>query len=404
MVIPGRWRGKPLTISVKPNCLTVSIGELDQADVFSFDFAGRLWTAYKDGVTYRRGLNGKILVRWRNPGEVRSRRWLSQEDGLVLEAEVHQIMGVLYVAIQTGEATLTRSLPVRGQQTFQQVLAFDQEHSLVDVAQYQRVYKPVGILPPDQYMSVVLQATEGCSFNTCTFCTFYKGRPFRIKSPADFRHHAQAVRDFLGDGLLLRRSIFLGDANSVVTPMSKLLPLLDIVQEVFPDNHLNGMYAFLDGFSGEKKSSEDYATLHEKGIQMLYIGLESGSAELLHFLRKPGTPEDAIQAVQTMKAGGIAVGVIVLLGAGGQRYAAGHVRDTIQTLRAMPLDRRDILYFSELVVDETMPYAQDAVEAGLKPLTHKEMVAQQETIVNGLKAAEGELPRISRYDIREFIY
>jgi len=38
--------------------------------------------------------------------------------------------------------------------------------------------KPVGILPPDQYMAVVLQAAEGCAFNTCTFCDFYRDRSF----------------------------------------------------------------------------------------------------------------------------------------------------------------------------------------------------------------------------------
>jgi radical SAM superfamily enzyme YgiQ (UPF0313 family) len=43
------------------------------------------------------------------------------------------------------------------------------------------IYKPVSILPPDQYLALVVQATEGCSYNECSFCTFYRDRPFRIK-------------------------------------------------------------------------------------------------------------------------------------------------------------------------------------------------------------------------------
>ena len=43
----------------------------------------------------------------------------------------------------------------------------------------------------------------------------------------------------------------------------------------------------------------------------------SGHDPLLRFLKKPGQAADALQAVRAMKAGGGAVGIIVLLGAGG---------------------------------------------------------------------------------------
>jgi radical SAM superfamily enzyme YgiQ (UPF0313 family) len=124
-----------------------------------------------------------------------------------------------------------------------------------DVIQYHKVYKPVGILPPDQYMAVVLQATEGCSFNTCTFCDFYRDRPFRIKQPDAFRQHCEAVRDYLGEGLKLRRTIFLGDANALVIPMPRLLPLLDIVHQTYDVEALGGIYAFLDGLAGNAKAA-----------------------------------------------------------------------------------------------------------------------------------------------------
>jgi radical SAM superfamily enzyme YgiQ (UPF0313 family) len=263
----------------------------------------------------------------------------------------------------------------------------------------------VGILPPDQYMAVVLQATEGCSFNTCTFCNFYRDRPFRIKSPGEFRLHAEAVRDFLGLGLSLRRTIFLGDANALVTPMPRLLPLLEAVHQVYDVERLGGMYAFLDGFSGEKKTPGDFRRLAEGGMRRVYVGLESGSPALLRFLKKPGAPEDALRAVQAMKAGGLAVGVIVLLGAGGHTYAKEHVRETVRTINAMQLDADDLIYFSELVESEGLPYVQAAYQAGLQPLSQQERLAQGEEIEAGLKfSQQGGTPHISRYDIREFVY
>lgn len=405
MVILGTWEGKPIVVSVKPNSLTVSVDEPADADVVSYDFEGRLWTAYFDGKSYRRGLDGKIVSKWRIPGRERDRRWLPREEALAVEERARRLVEGLYRAVERGEAELNIPLPAEGEVAFRRAVAFDRERSMQDADRYSAVYKPVGILPPDQYMAVVLQLTEGCSFNTCSFCTFYKDRPFRIKSPAELRAHAEAVRDFLGEGLSLRRTIFLGDANSLVVPMRLLLPLLDVVHEVYDVEALGGLYAFLDGFSGDKKSAEDYALLRERGMERVYVGLESGSANLLHFLRKPGSPQDAVKAVRAMKQGGLDVGVIVLLGAGGHQYAAEHERETVQVLNAMGLDMDDILYFSELMVSEGMPYATDAVQAGLDPMTREERLAQQQRIERGLRFSErGGVPHISRYDIREFVY
>jgi hypothetical protein len=405
VVILGRWDGKPVALSVKPNSLTISVDEPAKADVFSYDLEGRLWTAMLDGVSYRRGLDGRMVAKWREQGDVRQRRWLAQDEALAIEERARRTVDAFYAALHGSEVELNRPLPRYGEAAFEAIAAFDRARSIRDAARYFEVYKPVGILPPDQYMAVVLQLTEGCSFNTCTFCDFYRDRPFRIKPPDEFRQHTREVRDFLGRGLNLRRTIFLGDANSLVTPMKLLLPLLEIVHEVYDVEALGGMYAFLDGFSGDKKRPRDYAALRERGLERVYVGMESGSEALLRFLKKPGQPADMVNAVRAMKKGGVAIGVIALLGAGGQQYSADHIRGTVEALNAMPLDMDDIIYFSDLVVGNDIQYARDAAQAGLKPLSAEERVAQQAAIERQLtfSGARGT-PHISRYDIREFIY
>lgn len=405
MIRLGQWAGRPVNISIKPNCITVSVDRPEETSVFSFDYAGRLWTAFLDGVSYRRGLDGKMIAKWRLPGNARERRWVPRPEALQIEETARAQTEALYAAIQSGEAVLNAPLPPDGDHGFRQAIAFNAERSQADAERYYAIYKPVGILPPDQYMAVVLQATEGCSFNTCTFCDFFRDRPFRIKPPDEFRAHAQAVRGYLGEGFSLRRTIFLGDANALVIPMPRLVSLMEIVHEVYDVRALEGIYAFLDGFSGERKSAEDYRTLADLGLAMVYIGLESGSADLLRFLKKPAMPEEVIHAVRALKQGGVSVGLIVLLGAGGHTYAEEHVRETINVLNAMELDGGDLIYFSELVVSDTLPYARDAYQAGLQPLTAEERIAQGEAIEAGLRFAdEADSPRISRYDIREFIY
>ncbi|GIV66624.1 MAG: radical SAM protein [Chloroflexota bacterium] len=402
MVHQGYWNNQSVTISVKPNCLTISVGS---KEVFSYDLAGRLWTALLDEVSYRRGLDGKIVAKWLTPDKNRRRRWLSPKEAADLIQHGHLLLRALLEKLRNKEIMVNPPLDEKGWSDLEIAASFDIGSAEADVVKYHQVYKPVGILPPDQYISVVLQAAEGCSFNTCTFCDFYRDRPFRIKREDEFREHIRAVKTYLGKGLSLRRTIFLGDANALVIPMPRLISLLEVVHDELDVESLGGIFAFLDGFSGERKTPQDFARLAEMGLKRVYIGMESGHAPLLKFLRKPGTPQDVLQAVQNIKGGGVAVGIIVLLGAGGKTYEMDHVRDTIQLINTMPLDTNDLIYFSELVENENLPYVQTAFQHSLQPLSTEERIQQGEMIENNLifNPKRG-IPHISRYDIREFVY
>ena len=298
MVIFGKWKDQTLSLSIKPNSLTLSLQNTGDSQVFSFDGEGRLWTAMRAGISYRRGLNGRTVAKWQTMNTTthredgRDRRWMDPQEASQLETLAREIVSSLLVDFEAGQVNLQAPLPAEALALIHKILSFTETRYQEDVKRYHQVYKPVGILPPDQYMSVVLQATEGCSFNTCTFCNFYRDRRFRIRPADEFRVHAQEVRDYLGAGLNLRRTLFLGDANALVVPMPRLLALVDVVHEVFDVERLGGIYAFLDGFSGEKKTAADYAELARRGMKRIYIGMESGNGELLRFLKKPGQPED----------------------------------------------------------------------------------------------------------------
>jgi hypothetical protein len=405
MVIFGKWNDQTVTLSAKPNCLTISLQGQGRSQVYSFDLAGRLWTAMREGVSYRRGLNGRTVAKWQTGQDERERRWLTPAEASALEENARATAEDLLAAITAGTAAFYTPVDADQLPALRSAAAFTQPRYQADIAGYHQVYKPVGILPPDQYMAVVLQATEGCSFNTCTFCTFYRDRPFRIRRPEEFHTHAQAVRSFLGDGLSLRRTIFLGDANALVAPQPRLLGLLDVVHQVYDVEQLGGIYAFLDGFSGEKKTAADFRALANLGLKRVYVGMESGSAPLLRLLKKPGQPEDVLQAVRAMKEGGVSVGIIVLLGAGGKQHHRAHVDETITALNAMRLDMDDLVYFSELIESEGMEYTRDAYANRLEPLTPAERVAQGEEIEARLRfSVQSGSPHISRYDIREFVY
>ena len=149
----------------------------------------------------------------------------------------------------------------------------------------------------------------------------------------------------------------------------------------------------------------DWSELSARGLRRVYIGMESGHDPLLDWLNKPGEAADVLEAVRTLKAAGLNVSVIVMLGVGGDRYAAGHVADTVTLLNAMPLAGGDLIYFSDLVDVPDAPYAGLAVEAGIHALDFSGLRQQEAAIRAGFRSSDPDhLPQMSRYDIDEFVY
>lgn len=416
MAVKWTWRHseQPVYVSLHRGTLTLNLaGETN----LTFDGEGRLVAAWLDQVRYRRSLDNRVLSKRQDPARPWRRifRFLPPTERDRVLARAYSLAEDVAHGLERGLLDLGET-PRAWVETVQDWLARVGRWTLADLAaereRFLRVYKPISILPPDQYLAVVLQATEGCSYNLCTFCTFYRDRPFRIKPLPEFIHHIEAVKAFLGRGLLMRRHIFLADANAVIIAQKLLLPMLEEVSRAFPlcmESEdawcLDGVYAFISAPDALRKSVEDFATMREHGMQRLYVGLETGHDPLRAFLRKPGTAADVLDAVRTMKAGGIRVGVIFMVGVGGIEYREAHFRDTVAVIRQMPLGEGDIVYISPFVPSPDSPYLEDAVEAGLHPMNDEATWVEVQRFRQTLREwARARGVKVSYYDIREFVY
>ncbi len=359
---------------------------------YSFDRAGRLLGLFRDETSYQRTLDHRLLERLKNKNGPRRRE--------LPPAERDDLLARVFGDLRALAADVPRlDLPPDDRRLLAEaldcVLAFGPDRLAADGARFGKLYKPVSILPPDQYLALVLQATEGCSWNRCTFCGLYRDRPFRVHTPESFRAHCEQVRDFFGAGLSLRRGIFLADANALVTPMKRLRAFFEIAQELFrlPDRP-RPVYSFVSAFDVGRKSPAEWGELHALGLQRAYIGLETGDDALLRFLNKPGTVADAIDAVRALHGGGVSVGVILMAGIGGDRYAADHVAHSVAAIRAMELGPADQVYLSNYVSAPGTEYDALAEEAGIRALTPdaidaqlKDMQARVREVVNGAVVA-----------------
>ena len=259
---------------------------------------------------------------------------------------------------------------------------------------------PISILPPDQYQAVVLQATFGCSWNRCTFCSFYQDRPFSAKTPAAFTEHIERVAALLGEAVALRQSIFLADGNALMLANSRLMPLIERAQAAFPGR---GIYGFVDVFSGEKKPLADWQALERAGLRRVYIGLETGHDALLAWLNKPGSAAEAQEFIATLKRAGLSVSAIVMVGAGGSAFAEAHLRDSLALLAAIPFTKGDLVYLSPFIEHPGSVYAQRAAELGSRALSDDERATQYEALKRGIRQAHPKV-KVALYHLEEFFY
>ncbi len=419
--------GHRLLINTRREAVSILV---DNELALNYDGEGRMTGAWIEGRNYLRSLDNHIVEKQEGPQpglSYRVRRELSTDEGREFYERIRKLVGGYREAVSDPRTrVMDDTPPAESQQAraaLDHILACGLPRLESESERFRRIYKPINILPPDQYMAVVLQATEGCSYNRCSFCGFYRDRSFRVKSLAEFKQHIQAVRDLIAGGIHLRRSIFLADANALIIPQEQLLPLFDTLNAEFdiePPHlrresldswkaahpvRMKGVYSFVDAFTTRRKTAREFAALAARGLVRVYIGLESGDPEVLKFLGKPNSPEDVLRLVGEVKAGGVAVGLILLAGAGGATLAEPHVRHSIDIINAMSLDSDDLVYFSELVDYAGSNYSALARERGIQPLSVEEIGQQMAQLRAGFRFADpARAPRVSYYDVREFIY
>jgi radical SAM superfamily enzyme YgiQ (UPF0313 family) len=367
---------------------TATVFGRDPEWVLSFDREGRLLTFVQGEELFKRALDSRVFRRDRRSG----RRW-----ELLPGRERREVFAMSReLAARTAAAPEAPAALRARLET--EVLPWTVDRLAAEEGRFLAAYRPIAILPPDRYLAVVLQATEGCTWNRCTFCSFYQGRPFRLATPEEFGRHAAAVRELLGEDAGRRRSIFLADGNALAVGNRRLLPLLAIARESFPGREITG---FVDVYSGLRHEPTDWRELASQGLTQVYVGMETGCDDLLREVDKPGSAAELGAFVRELKEAGLAVSLILMIGMGGRSFRERHRAGSLATLAALPLDRRDLLYLSPFVEEPGSVYVERRIAAGGEPLSAGEIEAETAAWTAALRARG---LRVGRYDIREFIY
>lgn len=207
--------------------------------------------------------------------------------------------------------------------------------------------------PPSEAKSLILQVTNGCSWNNCTFCEMYTQpqKKFRARKPEDVRRDiARAAEVF--DSV---PRVFLADGDAMVLPTRRLLEILADLKQAFPELRRVSSYCLPRNLA--KKSVEELAQLKEAGLGILYVGMESGDDEVLRRINKGETWESTRSALTKIRQAGLTSSVMVLNGLGGEALSRQHAINTATLCNETQPD-----YLSTLVV--SFPQGEERFRAG----------------------------------------
>lgn len=190
-------------------------------------------------------------------------------------------------------------------------------------------YEGIVYRPPSEAYSLIIQLTIGCAHNHCTFCSMYKGKKFRIRPLEEVIADLEECRRHYG----AVRRIFLADGDALIVKTPDLLYILDKIKEIFPEVERVTMYAAPRDILN--KSPEDLQALHRAGLDMVYVGAESGDDQVLTDIKKGVTAAQIIEAGQKVRAAGIRVSMTLISGLGGRKRLKEHAIASAQLISAI---------------------------------------------------------------------
>ncbi len=232
--------------------------------------------------------------------------------------------------------------------------------------------------PPSEARSLILQVTNGCSWNRCTFCEMYTEpqKRFRIKDQEIIDRELAAVA---AEGVPVRR-IFLADGDAMTLSFRRLQGILDSIARHLPGVQRVASYCLPRNL--RNKTVEELAELADAKLSLFYVGCESGDDLVLERVSKGETYASSLAALQKIKAAGARSSVMILNGMGGKRYSRQHA---VNSARLMSDAQPD--YLSTLVV--SFPRGMERYETGFngefEPLDQPDLFQEMYWLLENLE-------------------
>ena len=229
--------------------------------------------------------------------------------------------------------------------------------------------------PPYEANSLLLQVTQGCSHNKCTFCSMYPDVQFSVcpmeQVEADIEEATRHCPDV--------ERVFLEHGDAFVLSADRLAQIADAIHARLPRVKTIAMYASIQNI--RHKTDADLRRLHECGIGGLDIGVESGLDAALKYMNKGHTAEEAREQLLRLTDAGIDYSFNAILGCGGAELLRENADSTAALINAV---QPHLLFIGTLHAEPGCQLYKDMNNGVFKECAFGQLLDEQERLINGL--------------------
>ncbi len=238
--------------------------------------------------------------------------------------------------------------------------------------------------PPSESNSLIIQVTLGCSHNKCNFCNMYKSKKFTIKSLEDIKADVNYFREMYSHV----EKIFLADGDALIIPTEKLKEILTLIRNAFSECRRVTLYGSPKSILC--KTHQELKELKDLGLYMIYMGVESGSDEVLNDINKGVSSNEIINAARMVKDADILLSVTVIAGVGGIEKSDIHATKTGELISAMAPNYLGVL---TLMVEEETDLYNKILRKEFKLLSDKEVLNEIGILIQHINVNESVIFR-----------
>lgn len=231
--------------------------------------------------------------------------------------------------------------------------------------------------PPSEGNNLIIQATLGCSFNRCTFCSMYKSKAYQVR-PLD---KVRAEIDKMASSFPQSHRVFLADGDALALPTDHLVSILEHLAEKF--RNLTRVSAYATPKNLLDKTPEELAQLRKMGLRLIYLGIESGSNLILKRIIKGASQKSVIKAIEQAENAQIKVSATIILGLGGREDWQAHIEGTAELINKAPPTYLSTLQL--MLEDDSYEVFLESQPKGFRFQDDVGILAEQERLISLLK-------------------
>ncbi len=221
----------------------------------------------------------------------------------------------------------------------------------------------------------LIQITQGCTHNSCKFCTMYREIPFRMQPMEWLEQDLQELQATVPHA----KTIQLLSANPLALSFNRLMPRLELIRKYLPE--LEHMYASTRVDDIRNKTVEQLKKLRDIGVNEISLGVESGDEWTLKRINKGYTSKDILEQCHKLEEAGIQYWVTFLNGVAGREHSHEHAVNSAKIFnQCKPM----LVGTGGLTLFPGTPLLEEAERGEFSPLSEKEMLQELRTFIDHL--------------------